>query len=194
MGDLGFDDYLLKGPRTALDVVRSITGSHSVNLLGACLGGTLNTTLLAYLDATGDGDIVNAATYLNSLNDHSGAGVLSSVFTDEQAVAAITKRMQRKGYLDASEMAHTFDLLRANDLVVNYVASGWLMGESPPAFDLLAWNNDSTRMPARMHSFYLRRCWLENALARDEVELAGHRIVVSAIDNDTYIVAAVDDH
>ena len=102
--------------------------------------------------------------------------------------------MAGPGYLDAGDMAHTFDLLRANDLVFRYVRSNWLNGTTPPPFDLLSWNGDSTRMPARMHSDYLRRCWLENALARDEMELLGQRLRVSDIDTDTYIVAAVDDH
>jgi polyhydroxyalkanoate synthase len=91
-------------------------------------------------------------------------------------------------------MAHTFDLLRANDLVFRYVESGWLLGEDPPAFDLLAWNGDSTRMPARMHTEYLRTCYLRNDLAHDRMELAGERLEVSRLTGDVYIVAAVDDH
>jgi polyhydroxyalkanoate synthase len=91
-------------------------------------------------------------------------------------------------------MAHTFDLLRANDLVFNYVASNWLMGEKPPPFDLLTWNNDATRMPAKMHAFYLRRFYVDNALARDELMLAGERLKASEITQPTYIVSAVDDH
>ena len=194
MRDIGFEDYMLLGPRTAIDVIRSITGADHVNLLGLCLGGTLNIGLLGYLNAVGERDLVGAVTALNSLVDHEDAGTMSRVFTDKATVDSLTRRMEERGFLEASEMARTFDLMRANDLIFNYVASSWLAGEKPPAFDLLAWNADSTRMPARMHSFYLRNCWLNNALARDEVELAGHRIEVSSIDNDMYIVAAVDDH
>jgi polyhydroxyalkanoate synthase len=194
MREFGFDDYLLKGPRAAVDVIRDITGADTVNTASACLGGTLNTALLAYLDASGDHGLVNSATTMNCLVDHAGAGTLSSVFTDPTTIERLEKRMARKGYLEASEMAHSFDLLRANDLIYGYVVSGWLMGETPPAFDLLAWNNDSTRMPAKMHSFYLRECWLENTLATDSMVLAGHRLVVSEIDVDSYIVAARDDH
>jgi polyhydroxyalkanoate synthase len=91
-------------------------------------------------------------------------------------------------------MAGTFDLLRANDLIFNYVVSNWLMGEQPPAFDILAWNNDSTRMPAAMHSFYLRRCYVENRFARGELELAGQRLDLADVDQDVYIVAAINDH
>jgi polyhydroxyalkanoate synthase len=190
----GFDDYLLKGPRAALDVVRAITGSDTVNLLAACLGGTLNTSLLAYLHARGEEDLVNSSTYLNCLNDHSIGGTLGMVFSDPETVAGLQRKMAKSGYLEAAEMARTFNLLRANDLVFSYVASNWLMGETPPPFDLLAWNVDSTRMPEKMHSFYLRKFWIDNALAHDELELAGERLIISSITTDTYVCAAVDDH
>jgi polyhydroxyalkanoate synthase subunit PhaC len=194
MRDFGFDDYLLKGPRTALDVIREITGAETVNTASACIGGTLNTALLAYLDATGDNGLVNSATTMNCLVDHSGAGTLSKIFTDEATIERLERQMSKKGYLEAADMAHSFDILRANDLVFAYLVSGWLKGEDPPAFDLLAWNNDSTRMPAKMHSFYLRECWMANSLANDRMVLAGERLVVSRIDVDSYIVAAIDDH
>jgi polyhydroxyalkanoate synthase len=194
MRDYGFDDYMLKGPRTALDVVREITGSETVNNLSVCLGGTLNTCLMAYLNATGDGDLIHSSTSLNSLVDHRRAGILSEVFTDPATVGGLERRMAKQGYLEAADMARTFDLLRANDLVFQYVSSGWLCGEQPPAFDLLAWNHDSTRMPAKMHSFYLRTCWIDNQLAENRMELAGERLDVSALDVDSYIVAAKDDH
>ena len=91
-------------------------------------------------------------------------------------------------------MQRSFNLLRTNDLIWNYVVSSWLMGEEPPVFDLLSWNNDSTRMPAEMHSFYLRSCYVENQLARGVMELAGQRLDVAAVDQDLYIVAAEQDH
>jgi poly[(R)-3-hydroxyalkanoate] polymerase subunit PhaC len=120
--------------------------------------------------------------------------MLGSVFADARTVDTLSRRMEAKGYLEAKHMARTFDLLRAPDLIFNYVASNWLMGETPPAFDLLAWNNDSTRMPAKMHSFYLRKCYLENALARNEMQLAGVPLHVTDVHADTYIVAAIEDH
>lgn len=193
MSDVGFDDYLELGPLAAVDAVCEITGARHVNTLAVCLGGTLNTCLLAYHDAI-DERRVHSSAYLNCLNDFSGAGTLGDVFADEATVDRLTRRMESTGYLDAKDMAHTFDLLRANDLVFNYVVSNWLLGESPPAFDLLAWNNDSTNMPAAMHSTYLKRCYIDNALARDEMELLGERLMVSGITQDTYVVAAVDDH
>ena len=166
MRGVKLDDYLLQGPVTALDVVRDITGAPQANVVGLCLGGTLTTMLIAYLDAIGD-QRVKSATLLNTLIDFSQPGVLGA-FTDRETVERLEAKMARQGYLEGREMATTFDLLRANDLIWNYVASNWLMGEGPPAFDILAWNADSTRMPAAMHSFYLRTCYLENQLARGD--------------------------
>lgn len=193
MRDLSFEDYLFQGPRAAIDVVRSITGASKVNTLSVCLGGTLDAMLVAYLAATGE-NLVNSSTYLNTLVDFTGAGVLQEVFTDAKTVEELARRMDKRGYLEADEMSHTFDLLRANDLVFRYVAANWLMGETPPAFELLAWNNDSTRLPAKMHAYYLRRCWVDNALVRDEVKVAGTRLMVSEMTNDAYLVGAVNDH
>ncbi|HXP15048.1 MAG TPA: alpha/beta fold hydrolase, partial [Actinomycetes bacterium] len=192
MRGVKLDDYLLQGPVTALDVVREITGAPQANVVGLCLGGTLTTMLIAYLDAIGD-QRVKSATLLNTLIDFSSPGVLGS-FTDAETVERLEAKMARQGYLEGREMATTFDLLRANDLIWNYVTTNWLMGEDPPAFDILAWNADSTRMPAAMHSFYLRTCYLENQLARGEMELAGVRLHLDAVIQDLYLVGAVTDH
>jgi polyhydroxyalkanoate synthase len=102
--------------------------------------------------------------------------------------------MAKKGYLDASQMAHTFDAIRANDLVFQYVVNNWLMGDKPPAFDLLAWNNDSTRMPAKMHSAYLRSCYLRNEFSRGEFVIDGIKVDPGAVSVDSYVLSAVDDH
>lgn len=192
MRDIRLDDYLVDGPRAALDVVCDITGAEKVNMAALCLGGTLTVALLAYLAAVGD-DRVNSATLLNTLIDFSEPGPLGC-FTDEETVARLEQKMARTGYLKETELATTFDILRANDLIWNYVASNWLMGENPPAFDILAWNSDSTRMPAKMHSFYLRACYIENQLARGEMELDGVRLDLGAITQDVYIVGAEKDH
>ena len=192
MRDVKLDDYLLEGPRTALDVIQDITGAPQANLVGLCLGGTLTTMLLAHLAATGD-QRVASATLLNTLVDFSEPGALGC-FTDRASIERLERKMARRGYLEGGEMAATFDLLRTNDLVWNYVVSNWLMGEDPPAFDLLAWNADSTRMPAAMHSFYLRSCYLENQLARGAMELAGVRLRLAAVTEDIYLVGAQTDH
>jgi polyhydroxyalkanoate synthase len=193
MREVSFDDYMLKGPRQAIDVVRSITGATKVNTLSVCLGGTLNAALVAYLQARGE-DLINSSTYLNTLVDFADAGTLHDVFTDQGTVEGLVQQMERRGYLEANAMARTFSLLRANDLIFRYVESNWLVGEDPPAFDILAWNNDSTRMPAKMQAYYLRKCWIDNALARDELDVAGCRLKVSEITNDSYLVAGVTDH
>ena len=192
MRDVQLDDYLLSGPIKSLEVITEITGSDKINLLGLCLGGTLTMATLAYLDATGR-DVINSATFLNTLIDFREPGLLG-VFTDEATISRLERSMKRTGFLPARDMQRSFNLLRTNDLIWNYVVSSWLMGEEPPVFDLLSWNNDSTRMPAEMHSFYLRSCYVENRLARGVMELAGQRLDVAAVAQDLYIVAAEQDH
>ncbi len=192
MRGVTLDDYLIGGPRAALDVIADITGSPQIDITGLCLGGALTGMLAAYLAAQGD-DRIGSVTLLNTMLDYSSPGALGA-FTDEQTVARLEREMAQKGYLEGSQMAGTFDLLRANDLIFGYVVSGWLMGQDPPAFDLLAWNADSTRLPAAMHSFYLRCLYLRNELAVGEMELAGRRLSLAEVKNDTYVVGAVNDH
>src|SRR5439155_10966242 len=103
-------------------------------------------------------------------------------------------KMAKRGFLDSNEMSRTFDFMRANDLIWSYVASSWLMGEDPPAFDILAWNEDGTRMPAAMHSFYLRSCYIENQLARGVMTLADIVLDLGAVMSDAYVLSAKDDH
>jgi polyhydroxyalkanoate synthase subunit PhaC len=192
MRGVTLDDYLIHGPRAALDVIGDITGAPKADITGLCLGGALTGMLAAYLAGTGD-DRIGSVTLLNTMLDYSEPGVLGA-FTDERTVARLEREMAEKGYLEGSQMAGTFDLLRANDLIFSYVVSGWLMGQDPPAFDLLAWNGDSTRLPAAMHSFYLRCLYLRNELAKGEMELAGHHLSLSEVKNDAYVVGAVNDH
>ena len=192
MGGVTLDDYLIHGPREALDVIAEITGAPKIDIIGLCLGGALTAMLAAYLTEKGD-DRIGSITLLNTLLDYSEPGVLG-VFTDEKTVARLEKQMAEKGVLEGSQMAGTFDMLRANDLIFNYVVSNWLMGQDPPAFDILAWNGDSTRMPAAMHSFYLRSLYMRNELARGELELAGQQLSLADVKNDTYVVGAINDH
>ena len=192
MRDVALDDYLLRGPHEALDVIAEITGSDHVNIVGLCLGGTLTTMLLAHL-AAHERDRVRSATLLNTLVDFRDPGPMGR-FIDGASVEHLSQRMLRRGYLDAREMSTMFDLLRSRDLIWNYVESGWLMGQPPPAFDILAWNGDGTRMPAEMHSFYLRYCYVENQLARGEMTLAGTRLRLDTVTADTYVLSAREDH
>jgi polyhydroxyalkanoate synthase len=192
MRDIDFEDYLMNGPLAAIGVIRQITKAPRVNLLSVCLGGTLSAIALAYLAREGE-TTVNSATFLNSLTDFSVAGALG-VFTDEATIAGLERKMAKTGYLEASSMARTFDALRANDLIFSYVVNNWLLGKKPPAFDLLAWNADSTRMPAKMHSTYLRSCYLRNDFARGEFMVAGEPVYPKATKVDSYVLSAVDDH
>jgi polyhydroxyalkanoate synthase len=193
MRHLTFDDYLRLGPLSAIDVARAVGESETVNTLAICLGGTMNAMALAYLDACDD-DLVNSSTYLNCAIDYEDAGALAAVFADVESIEGLARRMEKTGYLEGKDMAHTFDLLRANDLVFRYVVNGWLLGEKPPAFDLLAWNADSTNMPGQAHAHFTRKMYVENALARDEYVAMGERLMVSEIGTDSYIVAAIEDH
>ena len=192
MRDLNFADYLHQGVLAAVRVVREVTGAPQVNTLSVCLGGTLTAMALAHDAASGDRSI-KSATFLNTLTDFSAPGVLG-VFTDEPTIAGLEKQMAKVGFLDSANMAHTFDALRANDLIFSYVVNNWLLGNKPPAFDLLVWNKDSTRMPARMHSQYLRSCYLNNEFALGQLEVDGHKLDPAEITIDTYVLAAVDDH
>ena len=192
MSGVTLDDYLIHGPRTALDVIGDITGSATVDIAGLCLGGALSAMLAAYLAGTGDSRI-GSLTLLNTLLDYGEPGMLGA-FSDEQTVSRLEADMTRTGVMEGSAMALTFDMLRANDLIFNYVASNWLMGQDPPAFDILAWNADSTRLPAAMHSSYLRSLYVRNELARGHLELAGELLSLAAVTSDTYMVGAVNDH
>ena len=192
MSGVTLDDYLIHGPRAALDVISDITGAPKIDIIGLCLGGALTAMLASYLNTTGD-DRLGAITLLNTMLDYSEPGILGA-FTDDRTVALMERDMAAKGYLEGTQMAVTFDILRANDLIFNYVVSNWLMGEDPPAFDILAWNSDSTRMPAAMHTFYLNHLYLRNELAKGEMELAGQQLSLSDVKNDTYVVGAINDH
>ena len=192
MRNVALDDYLLSGPHQALDVIAEITGSKQANIVGLCLGGTLTAMLLAHLAAT-DREHVRTATLLNTLVDFSDPGPMGC-FVDPESVERLDRRMTQKGYLDAAEMSTMFDLLRARDLIWSYVESNWLLGEQPPSFDILAWNADGTRMPAEMHSFYLRYCYVENQLARGVMSLAGTELHLDDVTADAYLLSAKEDH
>jgi len=192
MRDLGFEDYLRQGPLDAVRVIREITGAPEVNTVSVCLGGTLTAIGLAHNAAIGDSSI-KSATFLNTHTDFSVQGALG-VFTDEATIVGLEKQMAKHGFLDSNKMAHTFDALRANDLVFAYVVNNWLLGKKPPAFDLLVWNKDSTRMPAKMHSEYLRSCYLNNEFAQGQFEVGGQKVDPGKVEVATYVLAAVDDH
>lgn len=192
MAQTTMDDYLVRGPQAALDVICEITGTETVDIVGLCLGGAMTAITAAHLTAAGDSRI-GSLTLLNTMLDYREPGALKA-FTDQRTVDRLEKKMLKTGVLEGTSMAGTFDVLRANDLIFNYVVSNWLMGQPPPAFDILAWNADSTRMPAAMHAFYLRNFYVQNNLAKGTLELAGTRIDLSVIKSPTYVVSAINDH
>src|SRR5688572_14256393 len=189
----GFEDYMLEGPLAALDAVEKATGSREVNFIGYCLGGTLLGGTLAYLAHKNDSRI-KSATFFVSLLDFSQPGELG-VFIDEAQVQSLERKMNERGYLEGSEMASTFNLLRANDLVWSFVVNNYLLGKDPFPFDLLYWNADSTRMPARMHSYYLRNMYIKNLMAvPGGITLAGVPIDLSKVKIPAYFISTVEDH
>ena len=188
-----FEDYMLEGPLAALDAIEAATGERSVNAVGYCLGGTLLASTLAYLAAHGD-DRIASATYFVTLVDFTEVGDMA-VFIDEEQISSLEKRMQERGYLEAHDMATSFNMLRANDLIWSFVVNNYLLGKEQVPFDLLFWNSDSTRMPAAMHSFYLRNMYQQNLLAKPGgITLAGTPIDLSRIETPTFLLSSREDH
>lgn len=193
LADKDFDDYVREGPLAALAAIEQATGERSVNAIGYCLGGTLLGATLALMKARGDGRI-NSATFFTAMLDFSEPGDLG-IFIDEEQLASLEKTMNERGYLDGAEMATTFNMLRANDLIWSFVVNNYLLGKKPMAFDLLYWNSDSTRMPARMHSTYLRKMYLENVFCKPGgISVDGTPIDLRSIDVPACFVSAVEDH
>jgi poly[(R)-3-hydroxyalkanoate] polymerase subunit PhaC len=188
-----FDDYMVEGPLAALDAMEKATGEREFNVIGYCLGGTLLAAMLAYMVSTGDKRI-KTATYFATMVDFAEAGELS-VFIDEEQLAALEQRMEKKGYLEGRDMATTFNMLRANDLIWSFVINNYLLGKEPFPFDLLYWNSDATRMPAAMHSFYLRKMYQENLLVQPGgITLRNVPIDLGKIQVPTYILSSKEDH
>ncbi|HET6185107.1 MAG TPA: class I poly(R)-hydroxyalkanoic acid synthase [Acetobacteraceae bacterium] len=193
LAEKGFDDYMTEGYLAALDAIEQATGERDVNAIGYCLGGTLLSSTLAYMAAKGD-DRIKTATFFVTLMDFAEAGELG-VFIDEEQLRALEDKMNKRGYLEGSEMATTFNMLRANDLIWSFVVNNYLLGNEPFPFDLLYWNADSTRMPARMHSFYLRKMYQENLLREPGgIELAGVPIDLRKVKTPAYFLSTREDH
>ena len=188
-----FDDYMLDGPLAALDAIAEATGEKAVNAVGYCIGGTLLACTMAWMASRRDKRIASA-TFLTSMVDFTEAGELG-VFIDEAQLSHLEEQMDEKGYLDGADMATTFNMLRANDLIWSFVVNNYLLGKDPLPFDLLYWNADSTRMPAAMHGFYLRTMYQENRLIEPGgITLAGVKIDLTRIKTPVYILATREDH
>ena len=189
-----FDDYLVEGPLAALDVIDKRCKTNTTNLVGYCLGGTLTAVLLGWLKSNKQEKRVNSTTFFTSMIDFNEPGELG-VFVDPEGVDALEKRMASKGYLEASEMASTFNMLRSNDLIWSFVVNNYLLGKDPVPFDLLFWNSDATRMPAKMHSYYLRNMYIHNKLRKPKgLTIAGRSIDLSTVTTPCYFISAKDDH
>lgn len=194
LADRSFEDYMDKGILAALDAIRHQTDSHRCNVLGYCLGGTLLAATLSWLTAHKRTNEVASATFLTTLIDFSEPGDLG-VFIDAPQLSALDSKMARTGYLDAADMSNTFNLLRSNDLIWSFVINNYLLGREPLPFDLLYWNNDSTRLPAAMHSFYLHEMYEKNKLAEPGgITLNNVPIDVQRVKTPSYFLSCREDH
>ena len=190
--ETGFDDYI-HAVRNALDAIEYETGEKEVNAIGYCIGGTLLTSTLAYSKAIGDTRI-KSATFFTTMLDFTDPGELG-LFIDEDQIKGLEDKMNEAGYLDGSVMAGTFNLLRANDLIWSFYVNNYLLGNDPRPFDLLYWNSDSTRMPAKMHSWYLRNMYLNNQLCQPKaLSVDGVGLDIGSIDVPACFISTIEDH
>ena len=187
-----FEQYMNEGPIAALDVIETVTGEKKVHAIGYCVGGTLLSIALAYLAAKKKNRAVSATMFAAQV-DFTYAGDLK-VFVDEERIQQLEAHMKEQGYLEASRMANTFNMLRSNDLIWPYVVNNYMRGKKPYPFDILYWNSDATRMPAANHSFYLRNCYLHNRLAKGEMEIGGIKLDLKKVKVPVYNLATREDH
>ncbi len=193
LADKTFEDYMLEGPLEALEVIEEITGEPEVNAIGYCIGGTLTAATVAYLTAK-DRRPVTSLTYFTTLVDFAEPGDLG-IFIEDEQLALVEEHMRQKGYLEGHHMATVFNLLRPRDLIWPFVVNNYLLGRKPMPFDLLYWNSDSTRMPAAMHSFYLRKMYQENLLVEPGgIELDGVPIDLRKVETPTFMLSTKEDH
>lgn len=188
-----WDDYIEDAAIKAITVTQAITGAESINALGFCVGGTILGTALAVLAARGEKPVASA-TFLTCLLDFSDTGILD-IFIDEKSVKTREKEMGKGGLMKGKDLASTFSFLRPNDLVWNYVVGNYLKGETPPAFDLLYWNGDSTNLPGPFYAWYLRNTYLENNLIKPgKVTVCGEKIDLNQVDLPVYLYGSYEDH
>ncbi|MBI2994700.1 MAG: class I poly(R)-hydroxyalkanoic acid synthase [Gammaproteobacteria bacterium] len=193
LAEKDFEDYLFEGPIAAVDAIERGTGEREVNVIGYCIGGTLLAATLAWLEAKQQRRFASA-TFLATLLDFSQPGDLG-VFIDEQHLRHLERVMEERGYHEGSEMATTFNMLRSNDLIWSFFVNHYLLGKEPVPFDLLFWNSDSTRLPAKMHSTYLRAMYLENRLKDPGgMSIGGVSIDLRSISTPAYFLSTEDDH
>ncbi len=190
--DIAFDDYRVLGIEAALAMINLIVPGPRIHALGYCLGGTLLSIAGAAMARDGDNRL-KSITLLAAQTDFTEAGELT-LFINESEVTFLEDMMWQRGFLDTTQMAGAFQLLRSNDLIWSRVARGYLMGERAPPSDLMAWNADATRLPYRMHSEYLRKLFLRNDLAEGRYLVKGKSIALSDIHTPMFVVGTVRDH
>ncbi len=194
MRDVSFDDYVTLGQLAALEVIKEITGSPKVNTAAYCIAGQMQAATLAYMAAKGD-ETVNAATFVVTLADFEAEvnDLLSLI--DEPTLRFSERQLHKRGVIPSREMGTMFRLLRANDLIWTNVINNYLLGKDPPAFDVLYWNNDGTRVADKAHSFYMSKVCMENGLVKHgELVIKGVPIDVHDIRQDVYDVGTEQDH
>ena len=187
-----WDAYMREGIFAALDGIEQAIGEREVSTIGYCVGGTLLAATLAYMAAQGDRR-VSSATLLTTQVDFREAGDLK-MFADEAQIRVVEAEMKQGGFLAGSKMANAFNMLRPDDLIWSYAVNTYIKGKQPAAFDLLAWNADSTRMTAANHAFYLRNCYLENKLTAGEMVIGGERLNLGRVTIPIYDLATKEDH
>jgi len=193
MADVTFEDYMREGVYAAVEAVTKAAKINRMNTVGYCVGGTLLAATLAHMAKKGDTRI-QSATFFASQADFKAAGDLL-VFSDEQGIKFLEEKMdQAGGVLDAQTMADTFNALRSNDLIWNYVVDNYYIGKQPPPFDLLYWNADQTRMPKALHLFYLRKFYRDNALTSGKLELLGEKLDLGEVKIPIFMQSSKEDH
>lgn len=193
MAQKTWDDYIEHAAIEAIHTVQAITGAPKINALGFCVGGTILSTALAVLAARGQKPVASA-TFLTTLINFTDTGILD-VFIDENFVKFREQQMGQGGLLKGQDLASTFSFLRPNDLVWNYVVGNYLKGETPPPFDLLYWNSDSTNLPGPFYAWYLRNTYLENNLVEPgKTQVCGERIDLGQVDLPVYVYGSREDH
>jgi polyhydroxyalkanoate synthase len=190
--DLGLEDYRTLGVGAALAAASAIRPGCRVHAVGYCLGGTLLAIAAAALARDGD-DRLGTVTLFATETDFTEAGELS-LFIDETEVTFLEDLMWDQGFLDTKQMAGAFQLLRSNDLIWSRLVRDYLLGERQGLTDLMAWNDDATRMPCRMHSEYLRRLFLNNDLAEGRFDAAGRTVTLADVRVPLFVVSTVKDH
>lgn len=197
MKDTTFADYLMDGILKAINVTKSVCNVDQVHCVGYCVGGTALGTLLAWLNS-GQQEVtknpVASFTLFCSLFNFEHPGEID-IFIDEKIVTMLEESMAKLGYLDGKQMGTTFRLLRSNSLIWSYFTNSYLLGQQPMAFDVLFWNTDNTRIPEKLHSFYLRNYYLNNRLAqKDALEIKGQKLDLGKIKQPVYAVGTEQDH